>query len=36
MKGTAPANDTNAAVQMRVAPHNAEAERQLLGAIIVN
>ncbi|WP_029057231.1 replicative DNA helicase [Stappia stellulata] len=36
MKGTAPANDTTAAAQMRVAPHNAEAERQLLGAIIVN
>ncbi|SDU13465.1 replicative DNA helicase [Stappia sp. ES.058] len=36
MKGTAPANDTSAASPMRVAPHNAEAERQLLGAIIVN
>jgi replicative DNA helicase len=31
----APANDQNAA-SMRVSPHNAEAERQLLGAIIVN
>ncbi|WP_349360874.1 replicative DNA helicase [Stappia sp.] len=35
MKGTAAANDQTAAT-MRVAPHNAEAERQLLGAIIVN
>ncbi|MHC5653411.1 replicative DNA helicase [Stappia sp.] len=35
MKATAPANDVNAAT-MRVSPHNAEAERQLLGAIIVN
>ncbi|WP_249690100.1 replicative DNA helicase [Stappia sp. WLB 29] len=35
MKGPVPANDTSAA-SMRVAPHNAEAERQLLGAIIVN
>ncbi|GGE81324.1 replicative DNA helicase [Stappia taiwanensis] len=36
MNGPAPAPDKNDATVMRVAPHNAEAERQLLGAIIVN
>ncbi|WP_346897812.1 replicative DNA helicase [uncultured Roseibium sp.] len=35
MKGTLQSVETEAAVQ-RMAPHNAEAERQLLGAILVN
>uniref|UniRef100_UPI0025E70788 DnaB-like helicase N-terminal domain-containing protein n=1 Tax=uncultured Nitratireductor sp. TaxID=520953 RepID=UPI0025E70788 len=35
MKGTLQSVETEAAAQ-RMAPHNAEAERQLLGAILVN